>query len=64
MQASGLILIVIMIAVALVLIVGVVLMAKGGETNRKHSTKLMITRVVLQALALGLVGLLFLLSGK
>ena len=45
-----------------VLIAGVLTMVRGGEFNKKYGNKLMIARVVLQALAIALVGLLFLLK--
>jgi hypothetical protein len=39
----------------LVLIVGVIAMARGGEFNRKYGQKMMRWRVGLQALAVGLI---------
>ena len=42
-------------AVLLVLIVGVIAMARGGEFNRKYGQKMMRWRVGLQALAVGLI---------
>lgn len=41
--------------VAIVLFVGIVLFAMGGEANRKHSVKLMWIRVGAQAFVVGLV---------
>ncbi len=38
-----------MLATAAVLVVGITLMAKGGEANRKYGNKLMVARVALQA---------------
>ncbi len=38
---------------------GIILMANGGETNRKYGNKLMTARVALQALSLALVALAF-----
>ena len=35
---------------AIILIIGIFAMARGGEFNKKHSTKLMSLRVSLQAL--------------
>ncbi|MGC0371376.1 MAG: hypothetical protein DGJ47_000062 [Rickettsiaceae bacterium] len=35
---------------AIILIIGIFAMARGGDFNRKHSTKLMSMRVGLQAL--------------
>lgn len=64
MEAGGLILIAVMVSVVLVLVTGLVMMARGGEANKKYSTKLMVLRVGLQALALAVVGVLFLVAGK
>lgn len=44
-----------MLAVVGVLIAGVVLMARGGEANRKYGNKLMVARVVTQGIAIALV---------
>lgn len=41
-----------MVAVAGVLIAGIVVMGKGGELNEKYGNKLMQARVMLQGLAL------------
>ncbi|MBN8544467.1 MAG: twin transmembrane helix small protein [Alphaproteobacteria bacterium] len=41
-----------MIATAIVLVIGIFLMAQGGEANRKYGNKMMVMRVVLQACAL------------
>lgn len=38
---------------------GIVLMASGGDLNRKYATKLMAARVYLQAISLGLIALAF-----
>lgn len=43
-----------------VLATGVVTMLRGGEFNRKHGNRLMRLRVLLQAVAVGLIGLLLL----
>ncbi len=45
---------------ALVLVAGILLMARGGEANRKYGNKLMVLRVVLQALTLAAFALLIL----
>lgn len=50
--------------VVLVLAVGVFSMFKGGGFNRRWSNKLMRYRVALQALAIALIGLLFLLHRR
>lgn len=39
--------------------VGIVLMAKGGEANKKHGTNLMAARVTLQAISLVFIALAF-----
>lgn len=41
-----------MMAVVAVMFSGVVLMARGGETNTKYSNRLMVWRVMLQGLAI------------
>jgi len=43
--------------VVVVLIAGLAVMAKGGETSRKYSNKLMRLRVVAQFLAIALIAL-------
>ncbi len=45
-------------ATLLVLIIGVIFMAKGGKINKEYSNKLMVARVVLQATAIGLLAVL------
>lgn len=47
-----------MLATAGVLVTGIVLMARGGEANRKYGNKLMVARVALQGAALAMVVLL------
>ncbi len=49
---------------ALVLIGGVLLMARGGEVNRKYGNKMMVLRVGFQALALAVMAVLLLLFKK
>lgn len=56
------IIIVLLAVVFLVLISGLVVMAIGGETNKKYSNKLMMARVGSQALVVFLLGLLFVFS--
>lgn len=41
-----------LVAVVLVLIAGVVALAKGGEFGRRHSNRFMRARIALQAVAL------------
>lgn len=64
MVIGNVILVGVMLLVAGVLVTGVVVMARGGETNRKYGNKLMAWRVGLQGLALAVLGILFLLSDK
>lgn len=49
---------------AIVLIGGILLMMIGGDLNKKYGNKLMMFRVVAQASALLLVGMLFMAAGK
>lgn len=51
-----------MLATAAVLVVGIVVMARGGETNAKYSNKLMSLRVALQGGTLLLLALLFMFA--
>lgn len=46
-----------------VLATGVVSMLRGGEFNRRHGNRLMQLRVLLQAVAIGLIGLILLFGG-
>lgn len=63
MSTLGLILLIgLMGATLLVLIVGISLMARGGEANRKYGNKMMVARVALQAAALAVLALLLLLK--
>ncbi|MFN7185309.1 MAG: HIG1 domain-containing protein [Alphaproteobacteria bacterium] len=48
----GIVVLVLMGLTALVLIVGIGLMARGGEANRKYGNKMMALRVVMQSLTL------------
>lgn len=50
-----------MAATAIVLLIGITLMARGGEANRKYGNKMMVLRVTLQGLALACVALLLLM---
>ena len=49
MSISGAIVIILMLATLGVLIAGLVVMVRGGETNKKWANKLMSYRVLLQA---------------
>jgi Na+/H+ antiporter NhaC len=53
-----------MAAVLIILIAGVVAMAKGGETSRKYSNKLMQARVLAQFLVVILIVLLLVFVDK
>lgn len=46
----------------LVLISGLFVMIKGGKLNKKWGNKLMMLRVAAQAIAIGLLGLIFLMG--
>jgi hypothetical protein len=48
-----------MLATVVVLIIGLVLMARGGKINEKYSNRLMVARVLLQASAILLLGLMY-----
>lgn len=47
---------------ALVLFVGLFAMLRGGEFNRKYSNKLMRLRVLLQAIAIAIFGVIIFLT--
>tara|TARA_B100001123_G_scaffold256004_1_gene285501 strand:- start:2333 stop:2527 length:195 start_codon:yes stop_codon:yes gene_type:complete len=64
MGLGNLLLLLAMGAVTIVLITGIVLMARGGEANRKYGNKLMMMRVVLQGVALAILAVLFLLKDQ
>lgn len=49
---GNLLLILLMLATVLVLLAGIVIMARGKASRAKYSNKLMIARVALQALAI------------
>jgi len=53
-----------MAAVLIILIAGVVAMAKGGETSRKYSNKLMQARVLAQFVVVILIVLLLVFLDK
>ena len=62
MDIGFILLMALMIATAGVLIVGIGVMIKGGETNQKYGNKMMVMRVALQAGALAMLGVLYLIS--
>lgn len=57
-NAAFILLIALMIATAVALVAGLVVMMRGGKINFKYSNKLMQLRVLLQALALAAFALL------
>lgn len=59
MNLSLILLILFMLATVGILAVGIILMMTGGNLNQKYSNRLMMARVILQALALILLGALF-----
>jgi hypothetical protein len=50
-----------MFLTALVLIIGIGLMARGGEANRKYGNKMMVARVAFQGLALAVLAILLMM---
>lgn len=64
MEILGLLLPFLLLVVLGILIAGVVVMAKGGETSRKYSNKLMQARVLAQAAVIIVIVLLVLLSAQ
>lgn len=60
MAFLNILLVVALVAITGVLLFGVVGMAKGGDFNRKHGNALMRWRVILQAVALGIILLIYL----
>lgn len=51
-----------MLATTVVLVLGIALMARGGDLNRKYGNKMMVLRVLLQGLAIALVVVLLALK--
>lgn len=51
-----------MLATLGVLVVGLVVMARGGAINEKYANRLMVWRVTLQSIAIALLGFMFLLK--
>ena len=62
MIAGVVLLIALMLATVVVLVAGIVLMAKGGEANAKYGNKLMVARVAFQGAALVVVAALLMLK--
>lgn len=61
MNASHIIIILLMLGTLGVLLTGIFFMMRGGESNRKYSNKLMTLRVGLQAATIVLLGLMFMM---
>lgn len=59
---GNILLIVLMLATLLALVVGVGMMAVGGEANKKFNNKMMMLRVALQAAALAVLAVLLLVG--
>ncbi len=51
-----------MLATLVVLIIGIGLMARGGEANRKYGNKMMVARVALQGCAIAVLVILLLIK--
>lgn len=64
MNLFGILAAIAMLAVLTVLLAGVVVMARGGEFNRRWGNVLMRWRVLLQLVAIVLIVLAFLFSGR
>lgn len=64
MAFGNTLLIVLMAGVLIVLGIGLVMMLRGGEANKKYGNRMMVWRVGLQAGALAVLAVLFLLSDK
>ena len=63
MGGTGAVLLIgLMLATALVLVIGIALMARGGEANRKYGNKMMVARVALQAAALAVLAVLLMMK--
>lgn len=62
MSIFTIVVIVLMLATFGVLVLGLIVMLRGGEVNKKYSNKLMSLRVALQAVVILLLGALFLLG--
>lgn len=63
MQTAGIVMLGgLMLATVLVLVVGIGLMARGGELNVKYGNKMMVARVALQGAAIFVLVLLLMLK--
>lgn len=63
MEPSVILITVLTLLTLAVLVVGVLVMAKGGKTNQNLSNKLMVLRVVLQGLAIVAIAIVWALAG-
>lgn len=61
-SVGAVVLIGLMLATVVALVVGIGLMARGGEANRKYGNKMMVARVTFQGLALGALALLLMMK--
>ncbi|MBN8827367.1 MAG: twin transmembrane helix small protein [Sphingobacteriia bacterium] len=64
MGQPGIVILVLMVITLIVLVTGVIVMARGGKLNRMYSNKLMSLRVVFQALTIVAVALIYFLMKK
>ncbi|MBY0406066.1 MAG: HIG1 domain-containing protein [Rickettsiales bacterium] len=64
MSFFGIVLILLLMALAGVLVTGIFLMGKGGEANARWGNKLMMARVWLQGAVLLVLALLFAIGDK
>jgi hypothetical protein len=63
METAGLVMLIgLMMATVLVLVIGIGLMARGGEANEKYGNRMMVARVALQGAALSVLVLLLMLK--
>jgi hypothetical protein len=62
MAMGTILLLVLMGATAVVLVGGILVMARGGEPNKKYSNKLMSMRVLLQGIALAVMAVLLMVA--
>lgn len=51
-------------ATAIILFLGLFIMVKGGETNKRYGNKLMRWRVIMQGIALGLFALVLIFKSS
>ncbi|MFM9889551.1 MAG: HIG1 domain-containing protein [Rickettsiales bacterium] len=61
-ELGAVVMIGLMLATVVALVVGIGLMARGGDANRKYGNKMMVARVAFQGLALGMLALLLMMK--